>query len=70
MLLVLYFKQSGTSTDLSLLKVKQQAGLALQLETMQKDRTAWKDGEKHRFYGPGIVTPRENVAVPSVGLEE
>lgn len=70
MLLVLYFKKSGTSTACSLLKVKQQAGLALQSETTERERTAWQDGEKHVFYGAGIVTPWENVAVSSLGLEE
>lgn len=70
MLLVPYFKQSGTSTDLSLLKVKQQAGLALQPEAIERERTAWQDGEKHGCYGAGTVTPREKVAVSSVGLQE
>lgn len=68
--LVVYFKQSGASTDLSLLKVKQQAGLALQPETIEGKRAAWQDGEKHVFYGAGIVTLWENVSVSSVGLEE
>lgn len=64
--LVVYFKQSGASTDLSLLKVKQQAGLALQPETIGGKRAAWQDGEKHVFLRCWVC----NTVGRHAGLEE